>query len=222
VLDAIGEVLPAAAGVALSPFPIIAIVLVLGTSQARANGLAFTLGWVLGLAATTAVMLLVTDGSDDPDSEVSALAAGAKVAVGLALLALAVKKWRSRPRPGEAPTTPAWMASLTDIHPPRAFGLAAALGGLNPKNVAFCFAAASSITALGLDGADAAVAAGTYVVLGSATVLGAFLAHLVAGERAEAALASVQAFMLANNAVIMMVILLVLGAKVLGDGLASL
>ena len=46
------------------------------------------------------------------------------------------------------------------------------------------------------------------------------LFHLVAGERAAGPLAAVKQFMAENNAIIMMVVLLLLGAKLLGDGLA--
>ena len=48
----IGELLPAAVAVALSPIPIVAIVLVLDSSRARRNGLAFAGGWVSGLTAS--------------------------------------------------------------------------------------------------------------------------------------------------------------------------
>jgi len=44
--------------------------------------------------------------------------------------------------------------------------------------------------------------------------------YLLAGDRATRPLAVVKQFMAENNAVIMMVILLLLGAKLLGDGLA--
>ena len=44
--DAIGQVLSLGVGVALSPVPIIAVVLMLGTPRARVNGPAFLLGWV--------------------------------------------------------------------------------------------------------------------------------------------------------------------------------
>jgi Sap, sulfolipid-1-addressing protein len=46
--DAIGQVLSLGVGVALSPVPIIAVVLMLGTPRARTNGPAFVLGWVIG------------------------------------------------------------------------------------------------------------------------------------------------------------------------------
>ena len=47
--EAIGQSLPLAVGVALSPVPIIAVVLMLTTPRARVNGPAFVLGWLVGL-----------------------------------------------------------------------------------------------------------------------------------------------------------------------------
>src|SRR5262249_46610206 len=42
------QMLPSALGVALSPIPIAAVVLMLLTGRSRANGMAFILGWVSG------------------------------------------------------------------------------------------------------------------------------------------------------------------------------
>ena len=50
--QAIGDLLPAAIGVAISPVPIIAIILMLGTPKARSNGPAFAAGWVLGWSSS--------------------------------------------------------------------------------------------------------------------------------------------------------------------------
>ena len=44
--EAIGQVLPFAVGVAISPMPIVAMVLMLITPKARANGFAFLVGWL--------------------------------------------------------------------------------------------------------------------------------------------------------------------------------
>ena len=43
---ALGSLLPSAVAIALSPIPIVAIVLVLGSPRARTSGPAFVLGWV--------------------------------------------------------------------------------------------------------------------------------------------------------------------------------
>jgi hypothetical protein len=222
VLDAVGAVLTPAVGVAVSPFPIVAAILVLGSARPRANGVAFAAGWLVGLTAITVLFIALTDGSGDADGDSATAFAWLRVLVGGLLLVLAARKWQARPRPGEVPEVPGWMAGLDAVEPPRAAVIGAALGGANPKNLAFTFAAAASIGSLGLEGGDAAVAGAVYVLLASASVLAAVGARLVAGARADAALAGVRSSMVANNAVILMVVFLVLGAKVLGDGLAAL
>ncbi len=65
---AIGDLLPSAVGVALSPVPIIAVIMMLGTPKARSNGPAFAVGWVAGLVIVSVIVVLVASGSDDPDS----------------------------------------------------------------------------------------------------------------------------------------------------------
>ena len=47
--EVIGDLLPSAVGVALSPVPIVAVILMLGTPRARTNGPMFAVGWVAGL-----------------------------------------------------------------------------------------------------------------------------------------------------------------------------
>ena len=57
---AIGGSLPLAIGVALSPIPIIAVVLMLTTPTARVNGPASVIGWLAGLAVVGAIVLSVS------------------------------------------------------------------------------------------------------------------------------------------------------------------
>ena len=61
-----------------------------------------------------------------------------------------------------------------------------------------------------------------FVVIGSLTVAGPVVFFLVAPRRAAGPLSSIKDFMAAHNAVIMMVVLLVLGAKLIGNGIAGL
>lgn len=58
---AISEVLPFAIGVAISPVPIIAVILVLFSARARVNGPVFALGWIVGVAVISTVVYLVAD-----------------------------------------------------------------------------------------------------------------------------------------------------------------
>src|SRR5688500_7842442 len=100
--EAIGQVLSLGVGVALSPVPIIAVVLMLGTPRARANGPAFVLGWVLGLAVVGAIALAVAAvAGADEDAEPATWVDVVKIVLGVLLALIAVKQWRGRPRGGD-------------------------------------------------------------------------------------------------------------------------
>lgn len=217
--EAIGGLLPSAIAVALSPIPIVGVVLVLGTPRARASGTAFALGWVFGLAALSTIVVLVLGSDVEHDTE-----AGIewfKVAVGIVFLAMAAKQWKERPQEGEVAEMPEWMDSIASFTAPRAAALGAGLSGANPKNLALTLAASASISEAGLDRTDTALAVIVYVALGSTTVAGSVLLYLLSPHWAARPLAAVGRFMSENSAVIMMIVLLLLGAKLLGDGLGG-
>jgi threonine/homoserine/homoserine lactone efflux protein len=219
--QAIGNLLPSAVGVALSPVPIIAVILMLATPRGRSNGLAFTVGWILGLVVVNIIVLLVADGADTSDTKSDTLD-WIKVALGVLFLAMAARQWRKRPAPGQEAEMPKWMATIDRFTPGKSFVLGAALSGANPKNLALTLAAASAIAQAGLSGGEATIAVAVFVVIGSITVAGPLVFSLVAPDRAGRPLGAMKDFMSAHNAVIMMVVLLVLGAKLLGDGIGRL
>jgi threonine/homoserine/homoserine lactone efflux protein len=219
--DVIGDLLPSAIAVALSPIPVIAVVLVLGAPNARSAGPAFALGWIVGLLAASVIVVLVLGAGSDPDNDDPGIS-WFKVAIGTLFLAMAADQWRKRPQNGQEPETPKWMATIDTATPSRAAVIGAALSGANPKNLALTLAAAASIAEAGLDQADEAIAIAVFVALGSVTVAGAVLLYLVDADRAARPLDAIKRFMSDNNAVIMMVVLLLLGTKLLGDGLAVL
>ena len=219
--DAIGGLLPAAVAVALSPIPIVAVVVVLGAPRAGTAGPAFALGWIAGLLAVSVVVVLLVGSASDPDSDDPGVN-WLKLGIGIVFLLMAAKQWTKRPRPGKEPEVPGWMATIDSATPPRAALLGMALSGANPKNLALTLTAAASIAEAGLDTTDTAIAVAVFTALGSITVAGSVLFYLLAGDRAARPLAAVKQFMADNNAVIMMVVLLLLGAKLLGDGLAGL
>ncbi len=220
--NAIGDLLPSAVGVALSPIPIVAVVVMLGTLRARSNGTAFALGWIAGLVAVSIIVLVLASGSDTPDSGSSNTVDAIKLAVGVLFLAMAARQWRSRPKKGEEPVMPKWLAAVDEFTALRSAVLGAALSAANPKNLALTVAAAGAIAQQGLGAGESAVAVAVFVVIGSITVAGPVVFYLAATDRAANPLASIKEFMSTHNAVILMVVLLVLGAKLVGNGIAGL
>ena len=222
LLQAIGAGLPAALAIALSPFPVIGVVLLLAGAHGRVNGPVFAAGWIVGLSVVTALVVVVFGAADDPDSTSSAIADWGRIIAGVALMVMGVRTWLGRPRPGEVSVTPPWMASLDSATAVRALVLGVLLSGANPKNFVLTAAGAASIVEAGVHGTDLVVAVVVFVFVGSCTVVGAVALRLVGGQRGESLLEAVREFMVANSAVITAVVLLILGAKVVGDGLIGL
>ena len=220
--QAIGGLLPSAVGVALSPVPIIAVILMLGTPRARSNGLAFGAGWMVGLVVVSVIVVVAASGADNPNSGQSTVVDWITLVLGVLFLGMAAKQWQGRPRPGVETVLPRWMLAIDRFTPVKSLGLGAALSAANPKNLALTVAAAASIAQAGLSAGGATVAVVVFVLIGSTSVVGPVLFYLAANDRAAGPLTSIKAFMSDHNAVIMMIVFLVLGAKLIGNGIAGL
>ena len=166
LLAAVADLAPVALVAALSPFPLVAAIVAAGAAN-PATGAGLAAGWVAGLGVLTTILVFAA-GEIDPTSITPD--AWVQILVGLALLAAAVWKWRTRPRRGQPVEAPRWMSSLGD-GPARAFGIGAALGAVNPKHLALALAAAAIVHYHGLSGTGAALAALAFVAIGSSTVL---------------------------------------------------
>ena len=221
--QAIGQVLSFGVGVALSPVPIIAVVLMLATPRARANGPAFIVGWVLGLAGLGAVLLLAASGAEassggGPEEWVSIL----KLALGVLLLLMAGKQWKSRPAADEEAELPKWMKTIDTFTPPKAAGIAALLAAVNPKNLLLTVGAAASIAQTGASGGDQAVALAVFVVIATIGPGIPVAIFFLTGDRATAILGNLRDWMARQNTAIMAVLCLVIGAKLIGDAISAL
>lgn len=220
---AIGQSLPVAVGVLVSPLPIVAVVLMLVSGRAKANAFAFLVGWFVAVGAVTLVVALVAGSAVPQDGGPPLWAAILKLVLGVLLLLLALKQWRGRPRDGVDPPAPRWMAAIDAFTPVKAAGLAVLLGAVNPKNLLLVVSGGAAIAAAAPDDTTAqVVAAVVFAVVASIGVAAPVFIYLFMGSRAAAMLDALKAWMTHNNAVIMAVLLLVLGAKLLGDGIAAL
>jgi tellurite resistance protein TehA-like permease len=131
---AIGQILGLAVGVAISPVPIIAVILMLFSKKATVNSVSFLLGWVLGLLGAGLIVLAL--GLTASDGGPSTTSGWIKVALGALFLVLAVKQWKSRPKKGEQAATPAWMSAIDDFTAVKSFGIAVLLSAVNRRTSA--------------------------------------------------------------------------------------
>lgn len=220
---AISEVLPFAIGVAISPIPLIGVILMLFTPRAAQNGLAFLLGWVVGLGALVTVVYLVADAADvASDSTASDSTSTITVVLGVALLVGGLRRLRRQPATGAEPSLPRWMAGVDGFTPVRAGGLGAVLGAVNPKNLALALGAALGLAQLGGPSGDAVAGLVAFVVVASSTTALAVGYRLVGGAGARARLEDARAWLVLHSDAVTAVLFLVFGVVLLAQGTGRL
>lgn len=220
--DAIGQILPIAIGIALSPLPIVAVVLMLATPRARTNGPAFVAAWIVGLAVVGIVVLALV--GDDATSDSGAPArwvSGLKLVLGLLLLAFAVREWLERPRGNTAAELPMWMRALDTFTPPKAAGAGLLLSAANPKNLVLAVAGAAAIAQADLPVGQEAGALAIFVAIGTLGVAAPLVLYLALGDRSRAILDGLKDWMARDNATIMAVLALIIGVKLIGDAISG-
>jgi hypothetical protein len=220
---AIGGALPFAVGVALSPIPIVAVVLILTTQRARVNGAVFIAGWLAGLAAVGAIALSIAGPADASSSGAPATwVSWLKVALGALLLLVAALQFRNRPRNGDRLELPKWITRVNEIKPLQAAGLGVVMGGLNPKNLLLGVAAAAAIAQTGVSGGEQAIAYLVFALVGTLGVGTPVGIYFAMGARSEKPLSELKDWMAQNNGVIMAVICVLIGVKLIGDAIGGL
>jgi hypothetical protein len=221
--QAIGGSLALAVGIALSPIPIIAVVLMLTTPRARANGPAFVLGWLLGLGVVGAIVLAVAGPADASSSGAPATwVSWLKIILGAGLLLIAVRQFRGRPHGEDQAPMPKWMGAIENFKPAAALGTGALLAGANPKNLILAVAGAAAIAQTGIAGAQQAIAYLVFAVIATIGVGAPVVIYFAMGERSQELLGKLKNWMGQHNAVIMSVLCLIIGAKLIGDAISAL
>jgi hypothetical protein len=219
----ISEILTFAIGVAISPVPIIAVILMLFSRRARVNGPLFLLGWVLALAVVTGVVYVLAQQSNPTtSSSASDTISWGKIVLGAVFLLLAARQWRSRPAPGTQPEMPKWMAGVDALTPAKALGLGLLLAGVNPKNLILSVGAAAGLAQLGLSTTDAVVSLIVFVALASVTIAGPVVYYLLGGDRARTQLDELKDWLRVHNAAVMAVLFLVFGVDLIAKGIPPL
>lgn len=221
--EVIGDLLPLAVGIAISPIPIIAVILMLLSRSATRTSTGFLVGWVGGITVATVVVLaLVNQIGGASDGGPSTASSIIKLLLGALLLVMALKQWRSRPAHGEAAEMPKWMSAIESFTFAKAAGLGFLLSAINPKNLIMCAGAGTVVGAAHLSVGDEVITLIVFVVLASTTVAIPVISYLCARKQMAGPLASLDAWLRQNNAAVMAVLLLVIGAVMIGKGIGGL
>lgn len=213
----IGDLLPVGVGVAISPVPIIAAILMLLGTHARTTSIGFALGWLVGIVAATVIFVFVGSAIDTSDGP-SKAASWIKVVLGVLLLLLGIHSWRTR---NADKPPPKWMNAIDEMKAPTGVGLGFALAAVNPKNLMLCVSAGVSIGTGGLSSGQEVIGVAVFALLGSVTVAGPVLAYQLAAQRLSTPLQELKQWLQDNNQTVMAILFLMLGVSLLGKGIGG-
>jgi len=218
VASALDDLLPLALAVAVSPVPVIAVLLMLTTEHGERHALGFLVGWfvaVAGLAGGVALSGLGSAKSDGP------VVAAAQLVLGVLLLIGAAIAWVRRPRAGAPARTPAWLRVLDGLTLPRAAVLGVAVALINPKDAALTIDAGVHLGKEELALLPAVGALLVFAVVASITVAAPLVVARALGPRAEEPLARAHAQLARHGELAVAVTCLVVGLLLVAQGIAG-
>jgi hypothetical protein len=220
--SAVGQVLPQAIAITISPLGIALVVLTLMSSRARLSGPLFAVGWFLGVTALTTVSFLLADVADVATDDSTGTGVDLlQIGLGVLFFFIAFRAWQGRPRDGVPASEPKLLTTVTTLSPARVAGLGVASASANFKTVPLAIGAGAQLAqTMGGDGSPVAALA-AFGLLSSLAVIVPVVAALVAGDRAQAPLASLKTWLVANMATITVVIFVLMGANSVGQGLPA-
>jgi hypothetical protein len=214
---ALGEVLPLAFAVIISPMPLVAVITLLLGPRGRRNAVVFTAAFAVSFFALT---LGLSSGSKGTTQNDSFFATVFHIVIGFAFAALffylAFRSWQKRPTKDEKPAEPRWLAAMDSFGAVKSAGLGALLGVANIKNVPIAIAAGSVIGSADMAWSLVFVCSAVFAVVSS---LGLIVLTLVGGSRSPRiarGLASAKSGLIRHNNIILAVLFVVLGALQLG------
>ena len=153
--------------IALDPLPLTAFLVVLPSERGVRKGAAFVFGWLVSLAIVVTVTVLATGNNPPQQNTAPSLAALAvKIAIGVVLVAIAVRHIRRRGRPKPPKKPPKWQAHVDSMSPWFAMALAPTL-----QPWALISAGAATVVEAKLSGAQSYLVLTLYCLLASSTYL---------------------------------------------------
>ncbi|MGZ4512625.1 MAG: GAP family protein [Mycobacterium sp.] len=205
--------------ISLSPLTVIPAVLVLQAPRPRPSGLAFLGGWLLSLAALTALAVAASGLLGGLDKSPPRWSSWLRVVLGSVLIVYGIYRWLNRHGHAESP---AWMRSFASITPARAGITGAVLAVVRPDVALICIPAGLGIGTSGLGLVGDWVAAAFFVAIAASSVAIPILAYAAAGSRLDDTLARLKDWMDRNNAALLAAVLVLIGAMVLYHGIHAL
>lgn len=221
ILQAVANALPIAVGIAISPLAIVALMIILMTPRASRNAPAFLLGWLVGFLIVGVLASLIPGVENEP-GDPKTLAGIVRIVLGLLMLALASRQWVKRPAAGQEPEVPSFFTRFIEMDAAHCALLGLLLSAVHPKNLPLIAAGTAAIGAYDLSLGATILAFSIFTILSSATILLPIAGYLLAAQRVATLFERWKVWLIRNNGIVVMLMLLLFGVLLISRGIKLL
>lgn len=201
--------------ITLEPIPLTAFILVLASKNGVRKGAAFIFGWLLSLALVIAFTLVVTDNNPPKPSTAPSLAALAvKIAIGVVLVIIAYRRWRTLGQPEGPKKVPKWQRGIDSM----STGYAIALGPLT-QPWALVAAGVATITEAKVSSWESSLALIMFCLVATATYLTLEIYVGFWPAKGGTLLTRVRTWLDNNTDQVIIIVSLVIGFWLIGDSI---
>ena len=198
--------------ISLDPLPLTSFFVLLPSKRGVVKGAAFIVGWLISLAIVVAITIAATGNQPPKSSSSPSLGALAvKIAIGAALVGIAIRQRRRMGQPKKPKKTPKWQAGVDNMSPWYAAGIAPLVQpwGLIAAGVA-------TITQAKVSSVESALALIFFCLVATASYLTLELVVGLRPEKGHAFLTDVRTWMDSHTDQVIIIGCLVLGFWLIG------
>jgi hypothetical protein len=212
-----------ALGVAASPLPIVAVLVLLLTKRARFSSLVLLASWVIGVVIALAIAVVFAGTLRMPRAGTDLMGEGVfTLLLGIGLVTMGVISRRGRVRQEDPQATPSWVNSVDNLSPIGGAVVVFLNATTSPKNLALAITAGRMIANTGAPLAEEAVWVLLYVAIASLTIAAPVALYFFGGNTSIAILERWKRVVTTHAAAVMEITLFVLGLGMTARGLYNL
>jgi len=219
----IGQLIPLALGIAASPLPVVAVLVILLTRRARFSSVVFAASWILGVVVAVTIATAFAGQFSPPVAGYDLPYEGAVLfLLGVGLVVIAGISRRGRFRSGEPMAAPSWVSAVDDLSPWGGAFLAFTNATTSPKNLALALAAGVVLQGTIRAPMTETLAIAVYTAIASVAVVTPVVLYFVGGERSVAVLRRWKERITSHAAALTELLLFLLGLALSVKGLINL
>jgi hypothetical protein len=218
------DMLPYALGIAVSPVPMITVILTLFSQKPRLNGASFLLGWAMGIALPAiAVMMLAINKGIESDGPPSQLTSVLRIFGGVILMGIAIRNWTQRHKPDKESSKPMLLRLVDAITPWKAWVIGFLFADVtNPKNMALTIAGCIEITSSRVSLFETSFLLIMFVLVASVGVASPVMLYLLGGEASRSTIGAWKQWLMLHKKTIMALLFIIFGLSITLRGVAGL